>query len=45
MFMIAPQIQTCVGPVAFPDFLAHILGNATSQAIASLESKRIQKST
>lgn len=45
MYFVAPQVQTCVGPIALPDFLAHVLGNAPSQPIASLESRRIQQST
>lgn len=42
MFIVAPQLQICVGPVAFPEFLSHVLGNVSSQPIASLESKRIK---
>lgn len=44
MYIVAPQVETCVGPMPFPDFLAHVLGKAPSQPIASLERRRIQQS-
>lgn len=43
IYIIAPQLQTCSGPLAFPEFLSHVIGNTSLQAIASLESKRIER--
>ncbi|WP_414441210.1 hypothetical protein [Burkholderia sp. 22PA0106] len=45
LFIVAPQIQTCVGPVALPEFLAHVLGNAPLQSITALEGKRVRQLT
>lgn len=41
IFVIAPQLQSCLGPIAFPDFLAHRLGNIPHPDVEQLESARV----
>jgi len=41
IFLVAPQVETFIGPVSFPDFLAHMLGNTCISDISSLEQKRV----
>lgn len=43
LFIIAPQNQTCIGPIELPDFLAHALENTPLPSITELEAKRIRK--
>jgi len=43
MYIVAPQIQKCIGPIEFPDFLAHVLNGAVLESVTALESMRTKQ--
>jgi hypothetical protein len=43
MYIVAPQVQKCIGPIEFPDFLAHLLNGAILKSVADLESMRTEQ--
>jgi hypothetical protein len=45
MYIVTPQLQSCLGPLAFPEFLAHKLGSLRHASISALEELRVRWDT
>lgn len=44
-WVVVPSISTAVGPLPFPEYLAHLIGSTVNPDLKALEGKRIDPST